>query len=168
MTDKEICGAETSSGGKCQNPAKSCPWHDENGERTDVETGRKGKYNEETVEAIVEAAKEGLPLRSCARAGNIDESTFYAWMDEKEEFSERVKEARTKAEMKLAKQARKKDPRYILTRSFNWDKPSADTQVNVNNRLAQKQSQGLKVNLQKNVVAARESEESEEKEQDSE
>ena len=151
---KEICGAETNAGGECKNPAESCPWHDEDGNRTDVETGRKGKYNEETVEKIIEAAKEGLPLKGCARAGGIDQSTLYEWLndDRKQEFSSRLKSARAKAEKKLAKEARKKDPRYLLTRSFKWDKPSADTEVNVQNQMAQKQNVGLKLNLNKTVV----------------
>ena len=138
-TNNSICGAETSKGGKCQNKAESCPWHDEDGNTLDNNAGRKGKYSEERVNKILEAAENGLPMRSLARAGAIETSTLYEWMDKYPEFSEQVKEARTKAEMKLAKQARQKDPRYILTRSFKWDKPSADTVIN--NQMSQSQMQ---------------------------
>lgn len=138
-TTEEICGAETNRGGTCQNKAESCPWHNENGERTDVENGRKTKYNEERVQDMVDAAKDGLPMHSIARAGGISVETLYTWMDEKPDFSERLKQARTEAERKLAKEAAKKDPRYMLTRSFKWDKPSADTVIN--NTMQQSQSQ---------------------------
>jgi len=139
MQESDICGAPTTNGGECTNKAESCPWHDEDGNRTDKQTGRKGKYNEETVEKILEAARNGLPLKSCARAGGITQKTFYQWMDRKSEFSKKVKSARAEAEQDLAKEARKKDPRYVLTRSFKWDKPSADTVIN--NQMSQKQSQ---------------------------
>lgn len=138
---QEICGAETNNGGTCQNKADSCPWHDEDGNRTDVENGRKGKYNEETISRIVEAAREGLPLKSCARAGNITEETLYTWIDEKDDFSERLNEARSEAERELAKLAREKDPRYILSRSYKWEKPTekkehdhngSPTELNIN------------------------------------
>lgn len=138
-TNSNICGASTTNGGTCQNDAEACPWHDENGERTDTSTGRKTKYNESRVQDIIDAAEDGLPMHSLARAGGISTDTLYTWINDKPEFSERLKQARTKAERRFAKQAAKKDPRYMLTRSFKWDKPSADTVIN--NRMSQSQGQ---------------------------
>lgn len=139
QTQEEICGAPTTDGGECTNNAESCPWHDENGNRTDKETGRPTKYNEKRVKKMIEAAKKGLPVPSIARAGGINTDTLYEWKERYPEFSERLKQARTEAELKLAEQAQEKDPRYVLTRSFKWDKPSADTVIN--NQMSQSQSQ---------------------------
>jgi len=139
MQEPDICGAETTDGGKCTNKADSCPWHDENGDRTDKAPGRPTKYSEKRVKKMIEAAKKGLPVPSIARAGGINTDTLYDWKKKYPEFSERLKQARTEAELKLAEQAQEKDPRYVLTRSFKWDKPSADTVIN--NQMSQSQKQ---------------------------
>jgi len=162
-SEQEICGAPTTKGGKCSNFAESCPWHDSEGNKLDTDAGRPSKLTPERQERMIEAAETGLPMTGIARAGGIDPSTLYEYMDKYEEFSNKLKEARNKAEMKLAKEAKKKDPRYILTRSFNWDKPSADTVIN--NNMSQKQSQGQKV-LQRMQEAYKELEKKEEQQEE--
>jgi len=138
--NQEICGAETSRGGTCQNVKDSCPWHNTD---NPPENGRDPKFTEDRKQKMIEAAETGLPMKSIARAGGIDRSTLYRWLDEedKQDFKDRLKQARNKAEQQLAVEARKKDPRYILTRSFKWDKPSADTVINNQMMQSQKQEQ---------------------------
>jgi transposase len=58
--------------------------------------GRKTKYTPETVKRLTDAIALGATDKlACAYAG-IDESTFYAWLKAKTEFSDAIKEAEGK------------------------------------------------------------------------
>lgn len=58
--------------------------------------GANGKYSEELVHALEEAIESGMSnIRACDLVG-ITENTFYTWIKEKDEFSKRIKEARSR------------------------------------------------------------------------
>jgi len=75
MTDK--CGAETTDGTPCENPAESCPWHD-----TDdpPENGRPSKLSHERQEAIAADIEQGRSMRSAARKQDLTPQTVMNWM----------------------------------------------------------------------------------------
>lgn len=57
-------------------------------------TGRKTKYTPETIKAICDALERGETQERAAELGGIDRATFYAWMNEKPDFSDAVKRAK--------------------------------------------------------------------------
>ena len=77
MGDDELCGAETSKGGTCQNPADSCPWHN-----TDdpPENGRPSKLTHSVQEAIASDIERGRSMRSAARKQDLTPQTIMNWM----------------------------------------------------------------------------------------
>lgn len=87
MTEK--CGAETTSGEPCQNPADSCPWH--NTEDT-PDTGRPSKLSYERQEQIASELEQGKSLNSAARKAGVTPQTVFNWLDrgqaEKEQDAE--------------------------------------------------------------------------------
>ena len=96
MSDKDICGAETTKGEPCQNPADSCPWH---GEDATAEP-RKTLLEEqpEIKELIIGELQNGATVpEACAEAG-VSTDQYYDWNrrgkenDAKEVFSEFSKE----------------------------------------------------------------------------
>jgi transposase-like protein len=122
MTD-DICGStNTATGEPCQ---RSSGWGTESeiGPCKDHETkvGRKGKYTEERKERILSAARNGTTKRGCARAGGIDESTLYAWLNKKPKFSKAFKRARAEGEQSLI-QDEEVDPEFVLERSYGYTK----------------------------------------------
>lgn len=56
--------------------------------------GRKPAYTPERVEAILDALRQGETDDLAAKMGGIGKTTFYRWIDEKEEFREAVKSAK--------------------------------------------------------------------------
>ena len=74
----EICGAPTTQGHPCQNPADSCPWHN-----TDdpPDNGRPSKLSFERQEEIAQAIEAGKSLTSAARMAGVDRTTVYGWID---------------------------------------------------------------------------------------
>jgi hypothetical protein len=59
--------------------------------------GRKSKYTEENIAKLVELLEQGnTDIDSCSLVG-ISQETFYTWIKDKPEFSERVTHARSKA-----------------------------------------------------------------------
>lgn len=123
MTEQEeICGAPTQEGNKCQNPGReSCPWHNEQGERTEKSPGRKSKFDD-VKKDLLQAAKNGTTKEGCARAAGIDKSTLYTWLDERPEFSDEFRRARAKGEEKLVKKVLDRKPEFILERSYGYTK----------------------------------------------
>ena len=61
------------------------------------------KYNEQLVKAIEKAIESGMSnIKACDLVG-IAEPTFYKWLDEKVEFSKRIKAARSNKIKRLLK-----------------------------------------------------------------
>ena len=60
----------------------------------ETKRGRKGKYTEKCVTIICEALENGESDKTACRLANIEEQTYYRWLKEKSEFSERVKKAK--------------------------------------------------------------------------
>ena len=83
----EICGAPTTKGHPCQNPAESCPWHN-----TDdpPENGRDTKLTKEREEQIAQAIERGKSMNSAARMAGITPQTVYNWLDRGEDETETV------------------------------------------------------------------------------
>jgi len=86
MSD-ELCGAPTTKGGTCQNPADSCPWHN-----TDdpPENGRDSKLTKERQEAIAAMVEEGQSIEAAARANNVHPSNVYEWVNKGEAQEEGI------------------------------------------------------------------------------
>lgn len=83
MTEK--CGAETTSGEPCQNPADSCPWHNT---ENPPDTGRPSKLSHSRQEEICQAVEAGKSLTSAARMAGVDRTTVYGWIDKGEAAKE--------------------------------------------------------------------------------
>ncbi len=77
MSDK-LCGAETTQGHPCQNPADSCPWHNTD---NPPENGRNSKLSKEREERIAQAIEQGKSINSAARMVGITPQTVYNWLD---------------------------------------------------------------------------------------
>lgn len=119
------CGHPTNDDGECKNPAGSngrCWIPSHNPESDADQPGRNTKFTEERRHAIIDAAKNGLTQKGCARAAGIGESTLYEWLDAHPEFSERFRRARNQAEMELVEAVRHDDPKFILERSYDYTK----------------------------------------------
>ena len=74
---EELCGAETTQGHPCQNPAESCPWH---GDGAQAEP-RKTLLEEqpEIKEIIVGELQAGATVpEACAEAG-VTKRQYYSW-----------------------------------------------------------------------------------------
>jgi len=87
--DADVCGADTTKGGTCKNPADSCPWHGP-GEAPD--NGRPSKLSYERQEKIATAVEEGKSITSAARMAGVDRTTVYGWVDRGEADKEAGKD----------------------------------------------------------------------------
>lgn len=67
--------------------------------RTNAPRGRKTKYTEDTLAAIEKALKLGMTRHDAAIHGDIDDSTFCVWLNEKPEFVDLVQKAETYAKL---------------------------------------------------------------------
>lgn len=88
-TDAPLCGAETTSGDPCQNPAASCPWHNTDDPPA---TGRPSKLSHTRQEEICQAVEAGKSLTSAARMAGVDRTTVYGWIDRGEADKEAGKD----------------------------------------------------------------------------
>lgn len=84
MSD-ELCGAETTKGGTCQNDAESCPWHNT---ENPPDNGRDSKLSYEIQEAIATDIQQGRSMRSAARKQGITPQTVMNWMQKGESHLE--------------------------------------------------------------------------------
>lgn len=75
MTEK--CGAETTSGEPCQNPADNCPWHDV---EEAPSTGRPSKLTKEVVDQITTHIAEGKSDNAAFRLADLHPSTKGNWL----------------------------------------------------------------------------------------
>lgn len=106
MTDDELCGEETSKGTPCQNPADSCPWHDDD----PPETGRPSKLSHDRQEGIALALEAGVSFKNACEANGIDAETGHRWLrlgeDQEEgelcEFYDRITHARGVGKQELS------------------------------------------------------------------
>jgi len=130
MTD-EVCGAETTDGGECQNRAGEngrcwIPSHnDPDAENPHGAPSQLDEYREE----ILQYAREGLSIKTCAEAAGVDESTMYRWMDRNENFRKSFKRARSEGARLLAVQGLAEDSgkdtsmaKFLLERSHGYTK----------------------------------------------
>lgn len=122
MTDAQ-CGWPTSDGHGCRNPPTGddgrC-WIDGHGKAGPG--GRPSKFNEDRKAAILDAAESGTTVEGCARAAGIGVSTLYDWLDQYPEFSESFNRARARGEAELVREVVKRDPKFILERSYDYVK----------------------------------------------
>jgi transposase-like protein len=88
MSDDELCGAETTNGTPCQNPANSCPWHNTDDQPT---TGRPSKLTKQVQEAIATDLEQGRSMRSAARKQDLTPQTVMNWMQKGESHLEEGK-----------------------------------------------------------------------------
>lgn len=64
--------------------------------------GRRSKFQPVTVEAILERLKGGATRRAAAESMSVDESTFYDWYANKQDFRGEVDRAEAEAELRNA------------------------------------------------------------------
>jgi len=79
------CGAETTSGDPCKNPAESCPWHNV---EDPPDNGRPSKLSYDRQEKIATAVEAGKSITSAARMAGVDRTTVYGWLDKGEAAKE--------------------------------------------------------------------------------
>jgi hypothetical protein len=77
MTNDELCGAETTNGGTCQNKAESCPWH---GVENPPDNGRPTKLTKEVVDNITTHIAEGKSDNAAFRLEDLHPSTKGNWL----------------------------------------------------------------------------------------
>jgi len=87
MSDK--CGAETTDGTPCENPAESCPWHDVDKQ---PDTGRPTKLSYERQEKIAESLENGKSISIAARRNDVSPKTVTNWAEKGEADLEQGKE----------------------------------------------------------------------------
>ena len=81
------------------------------------------------IEKILDAAKQGVSIAGCARAGGIGESTLHDWLnketEEHVEFSERFQRARSEGERRLVEDVADRRPDWLLATSYDYTKTEA-------------------------------------------
>jgi predicted transcriptional regulator len=123
------CGAETTSGDPCQNPAASCPWHDDD----PPDTGRDFAITDDDHEDILRAAREGFSKSGCARAAGVSHTALDRYLEAHEDFRATFTRARHEGERELLRNALYEDEdaprqmdgqhaRFILSTSFDYKK----------------------------------------------
>lgn len=144
MSDEDICGAETTDGGKCQRPMG---WGTDSdiGPCSDHRSrGRPSKFNDERARAACRAARGARSKRGCARAAGIGKSTLNRWVEknptfrtesgERAEFRDAFRRARSDGEQLLVEGGlRPERPdgesdidsqhcRFLLATSYGYEK----------------------------------------------
>jgi hypothetical protein len=129
MTDDDICGHPTGDGGKCQNPPTEgdhC-WIDTHG--GDVSGhGRDFSIDEDDHEDILEAARDGVSKRGCARAAGVSHTELQRYLDAHPDFRASFARARNQGERTLIRHGLR-DPdtdssmaKFLLASSFDYKK----------------------------------------------
>ena len=81
------------------------------------------KYNEDwRIKEIMQAAREGVSIAGCARAGGISHETLCQWRNNNPEFSERFERARSEGERRLVKDVGTQRPDWLLATSYGYKK----------------------------------------------
>jgi len=76
MTD--ICGAETTKGRPCQNPADSCPWHGDDATADTRQTAL--EQNPDLVDRVADRLSAGDTVaEACAEVDDMTERRYYDW-----------------------------------------------------------------------------------------
>lgn len=129
MTDDDICGHPTGDGGKCQNPPTEgdhC-WIDSHG--GDVSGhGRDFSIDENDHEDILEAARDGVSKRGCARAAGVSKDALDRYLGVNDDFRDSFMRARNSGERTLIRDGLR-DPdtdssmaKFLLASSFDYKK----------------------------------------------
>jgi hypothetical protein len=141
MTDDDICGHPTGDGGKCQNPPTEgdhC-WIDTHG--GDVSGhGRDFSIGETDHEDILDAARDGVSKRGCARAAGVSHTELQRYLDAHPDFRASFARARNQGERTLICDGLR-DPdtdssmaKFLLASSFDYkktEKREVDADVDV-------------------------------------
>lgn len=130
------CGAPTTNGGACKNPAEVCPWHKTN---EPPKTGRPSKFTAERARDAIYAAKQSKSKAGCARAADVGEATLHRWVEqdptftdgngEEREFRSAFMRARAQGETVLIQGGLANDvdssmARFLLASSFGYVTPT--------------------------------------------
>lgn len=127
----DICGAETTSGEPCQNPAGedgSCWIPSHNDPDAENPDGRPSKFTDERREDALQAAREGKSKAGCARAAGVAKSTLADWVDTREEFRNAFRRARAEGESELIRGGLTDEDvdssmaKFLLASSFDYQK----------------------------------------------
>jgi len=85
--EAERCGAETTSGEPCQNPAESCPWHNV---ENPPDNGRDSKLTKQRQEEIATMIENGHSMTAAARANGVTKQTVMNWIGKGQEQDEGI------------------------------------------------------------------------------
>lgn len=122
--DKDICGARTTGGGKCQNPAGEngrCWIPSHNDPNAENPHGRPSEL-ENREDDILAGARMGMTLEGCARLAGVDESTLHRWKKNYEDFRKSLKRARAQGELQHIQSVNDSGSRFLLERSYGYVK----------------------------------------------
>jgi len=134
MSDDDICGHPTADGSPCQNTptdGDSC-WLDSHGGSASP-SGRDFSIDESDHDDILQAARDGMSKRGCARAAGVSHTELQRYLDHHEQFRSTFIRARHTGEQKLVRGPLIDDPddpvdidgqhaRFLLSTSFDYKK----------------------------------------------
>lgn len=138
----DICGAETTDGGKCQRPMG---WGTDSSigpctDHREQHHGRPSKFTDERARDACDAARFGTSKAGCARAAAIGEATLQRWLEknptftnadgERVDFRSAFTRARHEGERQTIEEARYPDEhdadaqtnRFLLATSYGYEK----------------------------------------------
>jgi len=76
--DAEKCGADTTKGGTCENPADSCPWHNTDSNPDTRQTAL--EQNSDLIDHVADRLSAGDTVaEACAEVNGVSEDQYYAW-----------------------------------------------------------------------------------------
>lgn len=107
--DADLCGAPTSKGGECQNPADSCPWH--NVDETPPRHQSNLERNPDLVDLVADRLSAGDTVaEACAEVDGITEEAYYRYRRRgQKDDSKEVYQRFSKETARARRQAGKRD-----------------------------------------------------------
>lgn len=124
LAEDDTCGAPTSTGGRCQNPAGEngrCWIPSHNDPDAENPHGRPPEL-EQYEDDIFAGARMGMTLAGCARLAGVDESTLHRWKNKYEDFRKSLKRARAHGELQHIQSVNDSGSRFLLERSYGYTK----------------------------------------------
>lgn len=106
----DICGADTTKGGQCQNDADSCPWH--NTDNTPERKQSNLELNPDLTDLVADRLSAGDTIsEACAEVDDISEEAYYRYRrrgkkDDAKDIFKRFRKETTRARRQAGKRDR--------------------------------------------------------------